>query len=85
MRCRVADDPGVVMKFPPMKPGNGVEGKTGMTCILYTGISGKPKAPGIAKGGSSLKSLGRHEVESVGNKPPDEAGTYRMVPLGRGL
>jgi hypothetical protein len=34
MRCRVADDPVVVMKYPPMKPGNGVEGKTGMTCIF---------------------------------------------------
>lgn len=34
MRCRVADDPVVVMKFPPMKPGNAVEGKTGMTCIF---------------------------------------------------
>lgn len=30
----MADDPVVVMKFPPMKPGNGVEGKTGMTCIV---------------------------------------------------
>jgi hypothetical protein len=33
MLCRVADEPVVVMKFPPKKPGNGVEGKTGMTCI----------------------------------------------------
>jgi len=32
MPCRVADEPVVVMKFPPMKPGNGVEDKTEMTC-----------------------------------------------------
>jgi hypothetical protein len=29
----VADEPVVVMKFPPVKPGNGVEEKTGTTCI----------------------------------------------------
>jgi len=30
----VADEPVVVMKFPPQKPGNGVEEKTGVTCIF---------------------------------------------------
>jgi len=32
MLCRVADEPVVVLKFPPEKPGNGVEDKTEMTC-----------------------------------------------------
>ena len=32
MLCRVADESVVVLKFPPTKPGNGVEGKTEMTC-----------------------------------------------------
>jgi hypothetical protein len=32
MLCRVADEPVVVMKFPPVKPGNGVEEKTETTC-----------------------------------------------------
>jgi hypothetical protein len=27
--CEVADEPVVVMKFRPVKPGNSVEGKTG--------------------------------------------------------
>lgn len=31
MVCRVADEPVVVMKFPPAKPGNGVEEKTETT------------------------------------------------------
>lgn len=30
----MADEPVVVMKFPPVKPGNGVEEKTETTCIL---------------------------------------------------
>ncbi len=29
--CEVADESVVVMKFRPVKPGNSVEGKTGMT------------------------------------------------------
>ena len=32
MRCEVADESVVVMKFRPEKPGNSVEDKTGMTC-----------------------------------------------------
>ncbi len=31
MTCRVADEPVVVMKSRPVKPGNSVEDKTGMT------------------------------------------------------
>jgi len=31
MRCKVADESVVVMKFRPEKPGNRVEEKTGMT------------------------------------------------------
>lgn len=31
MTCRVADEPVVVMKSRPVKPGNSVEEKTGMT------------------------------------------------------
>ena len=32
MRCEVADDSVVVMKSRPVKAGNRLEGKTGMTC-----------------------------------------------------
>ncbi len=85
MLCRVADEPVVVMKFPPTKPGNGVEEKTGMICILICRDCGRPKAPAIAKGGSLFEVLETTEQNAFGNKPPDEAGTYRMVPLGKGL
>jgi len=34
--CEVADDPVVVKKFWPMKAGNRVEGKTGMTAVGHT-------------------------------------------------
>lgn len=50
----MADESGVVSKFQPMKPGNSVEDKTGMTfgdvqraCIAQKVLSG-------AKGGSNL-------------------------------
>ena len=34
--CEVADDPVVVKKFWPMKAGNRVEDKTGMTAVGHT-------------------------------------------------
>ena len=34
MRCEVADDSVVVMKSRPVKAGNSLEDKTGMTCRL---------------------------------------------------
>ncbi len=34
MQWKMADEFVVVMKFRPMKPGNSVEDKTGMTCSL---------------------------------------------------
>jgi len=37
MRCEVADESVVVMKFRPMKAGNSLEGKTGTTCSLSAG------------------------------------------------
>ncbi len=40
MRCGVSDEPIVVMKSRPMKPGNGVEDKTEMTrWFLAWGLS----------------------------------------------
>ena len=85
MLFRVADEPVVVMKFPPMKPGNGAEEKTETTCSKVYRDCREPKATAIAKGRSLSKSLGSHCAEHVGNKLPDEAGKYRVVPLGKGL
>jgi hypothetical protein len=45
MRCRVAVEPVVVMKFPPVKHGNAVEGKTGMTCIQMYRDCKQAKSP----------------------------------------
>ena len=44
MTCRVADEPVVVMKFRPVKPGNSVEGKTGTTASRVWWDRGEPKA-----------------------------------------
>jgi hypothetical protein len=44
MTCRVADEPVVVMKSRPVKPGNSVEGKTGMTASTDWWDRGEPKA-----------------------------------------
>jgi len=51
MLCRMADDSVVVIKFWPMKAGNSVEEKTGMTLyISYNGVWEKLKAFILAKG-----------------------------------
>lgn len=57
MRCGVSDEPIVVMKSRPVKPGNGVEDKTEMTRrFLAWGLSW-PKARQLAKGRSNRKSV----------------------------
>jgi hypothetical protein len=54
MRCRVADDPVVVMKSPPKKRGNAVEGKTGMTCIIVCRGFREAKSPWNCEGGKFI-------------------------------
>jgi|MDSY01.1.fsa_nt_gb hypothetical protein len=44
MQCGVSDEPIVVMKTRPMKPGNGVEEKTELTRWLLTWGLSLPKA-----------------------------------------
>ncbi|MBF0203302.1 MAG: hypothetical protein HQK67_03085 [Desulfamplus sp.] len=47
MLCRVADDPVVVLKFLPEKPGNGVEDKTEMTCgVIHRSCQRDKRADG---------------------------------------
>jgi hypothetical protein len=48
----VADDPVVVSKLRPKKPGNRVEEKTATTFDLVRTSDGTPKAPVAAKGRS---------------------------------
>jgi|UPI0003C2DDB8 hypothetical protein len=50
MRCKVADDPAVVLKFRPVKAGNSVEGKTGTIWRDVVRDSHEPKAMSVAKG-----------------------------------
>jgi hypothetical protein len=50
MRCEVADESVVVMKSRPVKAGNCMEGKTGMTCRLVGRGSCVPKAAGECEG-----------------------------------
>ena len=52
MWCEVADDPVVVSKSRPEKPGNRVEEKTAMTSGLVLAGDGQPKASDVAKGRS---------------------------------
>lgn len=47
MLCRVADEPVVVLKSLPEKPGNGVEDKTKMICSrVFAGAVGEAKSAG---------------------------------------
>jgi hypothetical protein len=50
MLCRVADEPVVVMKFPPEKPGNGVEEKTETTCNYVCRSCWKAKSANSCEG-----------------------------------
>jgi len=51
MHCWMADDSVVVFKFRPVKAGNSVEEKTGMTLHLgCNGVWKMPKAFILAKG-----------------------------------
>lgn len=50
MRCEVADEPIVVLKLQPMKPGNGVEGKTEVTRRQVRGEKAQAKSGVFCEG-----------------------------------
>jgi len=50
MICRVADEPVVVKKFQPMKPGNGVEDKTEMISSTSAGAGRSQKHCQLRRG-----------------------------------
>jgi hypothetical protein len=52
MWCEVAEDPVVVSKLRPEKPGNRVEEKTATTSDLVLTSGGSSKASVVAKGRS---------------------------------
>ena len=75
MRCEVADESVVVMKSRPMKAGNSLEDKTGMTCRMVDRGSCVPKAAGECEGGKFIRrSLRSCLARQAGHKPPDGAG-----------
>ena len=54
MACEVADEPVVVKKFRPMKAGNCVEDKTGMTAVGDTAGCQSSKVADQCEGVKSL-------------------------------
>ena len=83
MTCRVADEPVVVMKSRPVKPGNSVEDKTGMTASTVWWTCGEPKATTGCEGvkyqlkGDEGQSDGDLSVQAGGR-----TGASRTGPLG---
>ncbi len=62
MHCGMADESVVVIKFRPVKAGNSLEDKTGMTPhSSCSGVQEKPKAPALAKGGSLKEDYWRND------------------------
>ena len=64
-RCEVAEDPVVVSKSRPEKPGNRVEGKTVTTSDLVWTGNRLPKASAVAKERSFKEVFSRREIEHV--------------------
>ena len=80
MRCEVADDSVVVMKFRPMKAGNRLEGKTGTTRRLVCGGRGEPKAAVSCEGMKFVRRFPKSlDDGESGHKPPDGAGHFSTV------
>jgi hypothetical protein len=64
----VADDPVVVNKSRPEKPGNRVEEKTAMTAGLVLPGDRTPKASAVAKGRSFKEVFRGEESNNVQHK-----------------
>ena len=64
----MADDPVVVSKSRPAKPGNRVEEKTAMTSDLVQAGDQLPKASDVAKGGSFKEVTQGDETNSMQHK-----------------
>lgn len=75
MFCRVTDEPVVVVKYPPEKPGNGVEDKTDTTCgLVRRGWRRSQKRRWLRRGEVHLKVPQIRWNRLAENKPPDGAG-----------
>lgn len=67
-RCEVADEPVVVRKLRPEKPGNRVEEKTATTSGFVQTDNWPPKATAVAKGGSFKEVSQGDETNNVRHK-----------------
>lgn len=87
MRCEVADDPVVVMKSRPVKPGNGVEGKTKTTRWSLPGGRARQKRHGLRRGEVHSKSVrsdeNRQSLESTSRMTMRDL--EELVPSGNWL
>jgi hypothetical protein len=85
MRCRVADEPVVVMKFRPVKAREGVEDKTGMTRRLIGGDGRWPKSVGwMRRGEVYVKAVGVERRWFWRGKRLDRVGTWFLASRERG-
>ncbi|RZW19260.1 MAG: hypothetical protein EX260_07890 [Desulfobulbaceae bacterium] len=76
----MADESVVVMKFRPVKAGNSVEDKTGMTRHQIVGGRYAPKAVSVAKGRSSFKeTLNACMPAKLNTSCPTGQGTLSAV------
>ena len=64
MRCEVADEPVVVMKSWPVKPGNGVEDKTETTRWVLTWGPARSKALRDCEGVKPMENLSKEMRQS---------------------
>ena len=64
MRCEVTDEPVVVMKSRPMKPGNGVEEKTKTTRRPLAWGLARSKALRVCEGAKSMENLWKEMKQS---------------------
>jgi len=85
-RCEVADDPVVVRKSRPEKPGNRVEDKTAMTSGLVLASGRMPQDSAVAKGRSfkevfpgeksnSLQHKWRSLLQEPSKRSPGDTGS----------
>jgi hypothetical protein len=78
----VADEPVVVLKFQPEKPGDGVEDKTETTGSLSVRAIGMTKSSMVAKEGSLFERTGNRKKVSAEKKLSELTGKGHKALIG---
>lgn len=76
MRCEESDESIVVLKSRPVKAGNSLEDKTGMTGGLFAGACKSQKPCELRREEVYSNVLGNFDDGHTEHKPPDEAGHF---------